>query len=126
MSEADAQRIGCDRTLVFDESRITAREAVRLQKATGFSLERVGRALQGTIVRGPDGLPINEVDEDGTEIVRDGKRVPVREVDLEAVIAMIWFCLARAGVHVAFDDLDFDVTHLDLADDEDEEPAGKG
>lgn len=119
ISDADAERIGCSASLEFDERTIMAREAIVIKKATGLSIESIGRGLTGMPVLDADGNPQYVRDDDGAE-VRDefGHRSVLREVDMEAVLAAIWIAVRRTGVTVPWGEFDLDLLGISFGDDE--------
>jgi hypothetical protein len=126
LSAEDAERMQCPQVVEFDDKRIMAREAIAIQKATGWSMDGLGRALGGTPVTSPDGSPVYETDEDGVEI-RDqfGNRIRLREINMEALLLAAWIAVRRSGVTVPWDDFDLDLLGAQWGDDEVVEP-GKG
>lgn len=47
--------------------------------------------------------------------------------ELEAVVAMVWLCLYRAGVTVSYDVLDFDIAEVEIeVDDPGKAPSSTG
>jgi hypothetical protein len=110
LTEQDAQRMGCPRVIEFDDDRIMAREAVLIQKTTGWSIEGLGRGLTGMPVKDDAGNLQYVTDESGEEI-RDefGHRTVLREVQVEALLAAAWIAARRAGVNVPWEDFDLDL-----------------
>jgi hypothetical protein len=119
LTAEDADRIGCPQVVEFDDTRIMTREAIAIQKTTGYSLEGLGRGLTGLPVKDAAGNIQYVTGEDGTE-VRDefGHRSVLREVDIEALLVAAWIAVRRAGVKVPWDDFDLDLFGTKFGDDE--------
>lgn len=87
----DRERLGVtSEWLVYNDKRMSVKEAIRLQKLTGLDL---------------------------------GKMTGV-----EATLFMVWRALEQNSVRVKFQDLDFEMTELDIEDesqDESEDELGK-
>lgn len=114
LSDADRTRYpGCPETLEVT-SQVSLREAAALQ--------RIGWAMPSDLFRALSGA---ERDEAG-QIVRDDAGAPVRRApDFEAWLAVVWLGLRRAGVQVAYEDVDvsLDLTP-ELDPDEVDTPSG--
>lgn len=95
LSDADRARYpGCPETLEITQD-VTLREAAALQ--------RIGWAMPSDLFKALSGA---ERDETG-QIIRDEHSNPVRrEPDFEAWLAIVWLGLRRAGVNVAYEDVD--------------------
>jgi hypothetical protein len=119
LTEKDAERIGCPRVVEFDDGRIMTREAIAIQRSTGYTLEGLGRGLSGLPVKDRDGNIQYVTGEDGNEIVDEfGHRKVLREVDIEALLVAAWIAVRRAGVQVPWDDFDLDLLGTQFGDDE--------
>lgn len=122
LSQEDADKLGCPREVEFDEAKFTTRENIDLQKQTGFTMERLGYFLPGVPARGRDGMPLYLLDDDGREQLDDaGKKIPLREMDAEAIAAAVWLAVRRGGSQVDFADMDVNLVALEFHD----EPEGK-
>lgn len=119
LCDEDAGRIGCPTVVEFDDGKIMAREAIAIQKSTGWTLEGLGRALSGVPVRDAAGNVQYVTDDDGNEI-RDefGHRSVLREISVEALLAAAWIAVRRSGVTVAWDEFDLDLMATKFGDDE--------
>lgn len=117
LTEEDAARIGCPRVVEFDDNRIMTREAIAIQKTTGYSLEGLGRGLTGVPVKDADGNLRYRTDDEGNE-VRDefGHRTVLREIDIEALLVAAWIAVRRSGVQVPWDDFDLDLLGTEFGD----------
>ncbi len=98
LGDADRQRLGCPEILEFDPDKMMINDLIELPEATGYTVASLQEALR----RNAD---------------------PDTDRDWRASKAMVWLALRHAGIHVGFDELDFDVAAFRLADDE--APAGK-
>lgn len=94
LSEADRERLGCPEWIDVDFRRVSIREAAEIQKRTGYA--------------SPDALLRAFF-----EPIRNHKAGEELRVDFDSIITLIWLGLRRAGVTVAYDDLDFDAQEFD-------------
>lgn len=121
LSEEDAAALGCPREVEFDETRFTVKENIALQKQTGFTMERLGYFIEGVPARGRDGSPLYLLDEAGVEkLDEQGRKIPLREMDAEAIAAAVWLAVRRAGAEVAFDDFDINLVGVEFLGDEED------
>lgn len=117
LSEEDAARLGCPRDLVFDLNKLMAREALVLQRTTGWTPDRLASAMEGKVVLDANGQPAYQQDEHGADVLDEhGKRIPLRELDIEPILVAAWIAARRRGCVVPYDDFDFDVLGVDYAD----------
>lgn len=141
LSAEDVERLGCPEVLEYDEQKLMAREAVALKRATGMSVQRLGELLAGEPcpehkaqcskcrrtpceVHGM-GRPCEEHDElvDGCERCK----LPCENcggVDTEALVAMVWIALYRAGVRIPYADFDFDIFAMQTGDGQGNDGSG--
>lgn len=121
LASSDALRLGCPQDVEFDAERIMGREAIMLSKI-GWPPDRLAADAHRPVLDG-DGKPVFERDERG-EFVRDGAGNPVVlfGVDPEALMAVLWLAVRRAGVDIDWKDFDVDLQGVEQLD-EDEEPG---
>lgn len=86
LGAADREALGAPEAMQIDPTRFRLAEVRALKRETGHTVESLSQALQGGDVEGK----------------------------VEATAAMVWLALRRAGVQVAYDDLDFDLAEMDL------------
>lgn len=121
----DAERLGCPETVEYDPEKIMGREAIAIQRQTGYGMQKLGSLLEGTVQRGADGKPLYVEDDQGEPVLDEhGRKTPLRDIDVEALLVMVWIACRRAGCQVPYDDFDINLGGLEYLDDE--EPAGKG
>lgn len=121
----DADRLGCPREVEYEPDRLMGREAIAIQRQTGYSLQKLGTLLEGTVLLGPDGKPLYETDDQSEPIVDEhGRKTAVREVDTEALLVVVWIACRRAGCQVPYDDFDVNIAGVEWIDSG--EPEGKG
>ncbi len=110
LSAADAQRLGCPEELEYDETKLMGREAIAIQKQTGWTPERVARAMEGRIVRDENGDIEYLEDEHGDRVLDEGGRpIPFRDVDAEALLITAWTAVRRSVPEVKWADFDIDL-----------------
>ena len=120
LSEEDATRYGVERDIEVDESKFMAREVIVMQKVTGWTVDKLGRALQGKVALDDDGKPLYLRDGEGNEVHDEsGKRIPLREVDVEALLILAWMGVRRLNPEVKYVDFDIDLTGVNFGGDED-------
>lgn len=126
--EEDAERLGCPQSLELDLERLTGRQIIAMRRHTGWSLERLERAISGEPVAGIDGKPMHELDEAG-QVVRDpgGNPVLLLAIDPEALLVLSWLAVngAKEGGEVAWNEFDLMLlrTGFSGAQGGDEEPG---
>lgn len=123
LSDVDAERLGVAPVLEFDDSRMSSLEAIAMSKATGWSVVRLGHALQGHVLRDDNG-PVFHRDPLG-ELVRDeaGNPSPVMDIPTEALVICTWLAVRRGGVDVAWKDFDVNLAAVDFGDEDEAEPG---
>lgn len=109
LSEDDATRLGVPRELEYNENKLMGREAIAIQKATGWTPSALARALDGRVVLDEDGQPLYDTDDAGQPVLdEDGRRVPLRDVDAEALVILVYVAVLRSGVKIKYADFDID------------------
>lgn len=109
LSREDVERLGCPEVVEYDERKLMGREAVAIQKQTGWTPEKLARSLEGKVVLDDDGKPAYQRDADGVEVLDEyGRRIPLRDVDAEALLILAWIAVRRS-VDVAYADFDLDL-----------------
>lgn len=135
LNPLDAERYGAPEVIDFDLRRIGVRQRGALEKATKHSLRWMLDQLSGVPEVDDVGNVIVEhvLNDDGTQKLNaDGspELAPKLGHDADAVAMIVWLALWGAGIRVAWEG--FDVTEIGLrislanADEDDEEPEGKG
>lgn len=122
LSESDAARLGCPRTLTYDEEGITGRDLMELEEQVGWSADQLDRAMQGVPAVNAIGGPLYEMDGDSPKLDPMGKPIRVMTMATKTVMVMVWLCVRRANPAVKWDEFDF---HLASAEFGDGEPVGK-
>lgn len=93
LGAADREALGAPEAMTVNPQRFRLAEVRALKRETGHTVESLSQAMQNGDA--------------------DSK--------VEATAAMVWLALRRAGVEVAYDDLDFDLAEMEL----EVEAAGK-
>lgn len=124
LSEEDAERLGCPRTVEFDETRLTGREAIALKKLTGWTMERLGQAMEGTRVVDDDGNQVWQLKDGEPAVDEAGQKIPLLSIDPEALLVMAWLAVRRTVGDRPWKD--FDVNLMALGDGEEEVEADEG
>lgn len=117
LSEEDAERLGCPRDLVFDESRLMGRELMALEEQVGWTFQDLERKLQGDPAVDHTGAPIWETDDKGKLVLADGKPTQMRVLRVEQLMVMAWLCAFRANPDVAWKTFDINLTGAEFSDD---------
>lgn len=117
LTAEDTARLGVGPTLAFDLNKIMAREAIVLQKVVGVTPDELSKSLQGAPVLDEQGRQAYQVDDAGALVLdEEGQPIPLRRINLEALVAFVWMAARRAGCKVPFDEFDFDIIGTQVGD----------
>lgn len=94
LSEEDAARYGCPRIVEYDESKLMLRELIAMEKL-GWPIERLMQHAEGTPLLDDAGNQIYQTDDAGNRVLEDGKPIPLRTFNPEALGIMVWVAVRR-------------------------------
>lgn len=104
LSAEDAERLGVPPVVEYDENALTGREAIALQAQVGWSLTRLGMALQGRPMR------INGEQQYATDDNGDPQTdAPLIEIESEALLVCAWIAARRAGCTLSYAEFDINL-----------------
>lgn len=127
LSAADAERLGCPPVVEVDPEKLTGRELIVMKKLTGWSLERLQRAMGGEPVAGGDGKPMYELGDDGEVLMRGGKPVLMLGFDPELLLLLAWLAVRRAkGEDVSWQEFDLQLLATGFSSAEGDVDDGSG
>lgn len=114
--------MGVPEVVEYNETKLMGREAVAIQKQTGWTPEKLARAMEGKVVRDENNELQYQVDATGEQVLDDNQQpIPLREIDAEALLIMAWIAVRRSSPAVTYADFDLDLFATKFGDDD--EPA---